>query len=222
MSQLGCDLLILDDGFQHRRLHRDLDIVLVDALQPWGYGHVLPRGLLRESLDQLRRADLIILTRADQCTGAESQAIRAVLKSHRGSDECVETTFAPSRLVDLNWTSHSIDIVKGQRAFAFCGIGNPRGFLKTVERVQAVCPQSKFFPDHHHYTPSELHDLSKRATELAVDVVLTTQKDLVKISANDWDGPPLFAIEIGVEFLGGKELLDDALERVLKQDCASR
>lgn len=216
VNELGCDALILDDGFQHRRLHRDLNIVLVDALQPWGYGRVLPRGLLRESLNQLRRADLVILTRADQCSPSDLVSIRAVLKANRGTDMCAESAFSPTQIVDQSWSSHSIETLKAQKAFAFCGIGNPAGFLKTIERTGAVCLQSKFFPDHHHYRPEELRILAKAAAELSVDIVLTTQKDLVKIPIDQWPGPPLYAIEIGVEFLSGKELVEDALQRVLK------
>lgn len=215
VKELGCDALILDDGFQHRRLHRDLDIVLVDALQPWGYGYVLPRGLLRENLDQLRRADLIILTRADQCADVDKQAIRMVLRANRGTDDCVESAFIPTRLVDLNWQSQSLEHAQGKRVFAFCGIGNPRGFLKTIERVGANCVSSKFFPDHHHYTREDLGVIAKAAADCAAEIVLTTQKDLVKISRDEWNGPPLFAIEIGVEFLRGKELLDQAVAQVL-------
>ena len=97
-----CDALILDDGFQHRRLHRDLDIVLIDALQPWGYGHVLPRGLLREPLAGLKRADLIVLTRADQVAPEQLRVLLDQLARARGTDEAVQVAFVPQRLIALS------------------------------------------------------------------------------------------------------------------------
>lgn len=210
----GCDVILLDDGFQHRRLHRDLDLVLVDALQPWGYGHVLPRGLLREPLKGLARADLILITRADQATAAQRDELRAVLRRYRGTDECVETAFRPTGLVDLRWETHSLDSIKGENVLAFCGIGNPIGFRHTVESLTGACEQFQAFPDHHHYEKADLQKLEELADKCSATAVLTTQKDLVKIGPDEWQGPPLRAIEIGAEFLSGFELLQSRLRSV--------
>ena len=214
VSEFGCDVLLLDDGFQHRRLHRDLDLVLIDAIQPWGYGHVLPRGLLREPLAGLCRADLILITRANQCSAEQLHALRTELSQIRGRDECVELAFTPHRLVDLNWQPHPLDSVAGQKAFAFCGIGNPTGFLRTVRSLRVLCDQTQTFPDHHHYSEIDLMQLAEAAREMSAEVVLTTQKDLVKISPDAWHGPPLMAVEIGVEFLSNVELLESELRRI--------
>src|SRR4029079_10034726 len=94
-EELDSQLLILDDAFQHRRLARDLDIVLIDALNPWGYGHLLPRGLLREPLSSLRRADLVVLTSADQCTPHARQSIIDRIASIRGQNQVVEVAYQP-------------------------------------------------------------------------------------------------------------------------------
>jgi tetraacyldisaccharide 4'-kinase len=214
--QFGCDVLLLDDGFQHRRLYRDLDLVLVDALKPWGYGHVLPRGLLRESMSGLRRADLILITRADQCSEEQIQSLRHKLHRIRGSEDCVEVAFKPTQLVNVNWQPQTLSSVAGKKAFAFCGIGNPEGFRKTLGSLGVSCDLIQRFPDHHHYQADELVKLAQKAREHSVDVVFTTQKDIVKISADTWHGPPLFAVEIGVEFIDGRELLESLLRKTLK------
>lgn len=216
-SEFGCDILLLDDGFQHRRLHRDLDLVLIDSLQPWGYGHLLPRGLLRESLSGLKRADVIVLTRVDQCTDQRRQSLHAELHRIRNSNECVEVAFTPQRLVDQNWNPQPLRFAIGKKAFAFCGIGNPQGFQRTVASMGTSSVTAQAFPDHHHYNENDLTGLAKQAKDRSADIVLTTQKDLVKIAPDAWHGPPLFAIEIGLEFVSGSELIVSRLQRLI--DC---
>ena len=224
VSEYRCDALILDDGFQHRRLHRDLDIVLIDALQPWGYGHVLPRGLLRESLTELKRADLVVLTRADQVTPEQRHTLLDQLARVRGTDEAVQVAFVPQRLIALsadasNEQPFALGAVRGQRTFAFCGIGNPQGFARTVASLVDIGqfdPELlRVFPDHHHYTERDLADVATAAKTARAEIVLTTMKDFVKLRPETWTGPPLYAIEIGVEFLAGRELLEHRLRRCL-------
>ena len=214
IGEFGCDVLLLDDGFQHRRLHRDLDLVLIDALQPWGYGHVLPRGLLREPVAGLRRADLVLITRANQCSTEQRQTLRTELQRIRGSDECIEVAFVPRQLVDQNWQSHSLGSVAGKKAFSFCGIGNPTGFSQTLASLEVTCGRTHVFSDHHHYDELDLSKLADFARDLCAEVVFTTQKDLVKIPLASWHGPPLFAVEIGVEFVNGAELLELRLRQL--------
>ncbi len=224
VEESRCDMLILDDGFQHRRLHRDLDIVLIDALQPWGYGHVLPRGLLREPLAGLKRADLIVLTRADQVTPEQRRAVLDQLARVRGTDDAVQVAFVPQRLIALsaeasNEQPLALEAVRGRRAFAFCGIGNPQGFARTVASLVDVGEFDpgllRVFPDHHHYTERDLADVASAAKAARAEIVLTTMKDFVKLRPEIWDGLPLYAIEIGVEFLAGRELLENRLRSCL-------
>lgn len=214
VHEFGCNVLILDDGFQHRRLHRDLDVVLIDALQPWGFGHVLPRGLLRELKSGLRRADLIVITRADQCSPDDRQSLKAELERIRGTRDCVEIAFAPTRLIGLDGTTRPVNWAATQRGLAFCGIGNPDGFRRTLSTLVATA-ELKVYPDHHHYQAADLVTLAEQARSLSADVVLTTLKDLVKIHRETWTGPPLYAVEIGVQFLSGQQLLEERLKSVL-------
>lgn len=214
VDEFGCDVLILDDGFQHRRLARDLDLLLVDALQPWGFGHLLPRGLLRESRSGLRRADLVIVTRSDQASTNDRQRLRMELERFRGHAECLEVAFRPKRLLGLDGTSCELNSVAGQKGLAFCGIGNPEGFRQTIATLHTDCDLQPF-PDHHHYDSGDLATLAGKAQVARADLVLTTLKDLVKIPPTAWTGPPLYAVDIGVEFLSGEELLTDRLQELL-------
>ncbi len=214
VDESGCDVLILDDGFQHRRLHRELDIMLIDALQPWGFGHVLPRGLLREAKSGLRRASLVLMTRADQCTATEKQRLHAELQEVRGTAECVEIAFTPRRLVGLDGSIAPLETVFAQRALAFCGIGNPGGFRQTVTSL-GVSNEFRGFPDHHHYHAADFRELAAAARAADAEIALTTLKDLVKIPCDAWTGPPLYAVEVGVDFLAGHDLLTNRLRQII-------
>jgi len=210
-------VLILDDGFQHRRLARDLDIVLIDALNPFGYNHLLPRGLLREPPDGLQRADLIVITRADQCSDAARQAIIERIGSICGSSECVELAYPPECLINSAGKTIEFDTLRDKSMAAFCGIGNPDGFAKTiVDCGLRIADSAVFsaFPDHHHYTSEELSAIGKQAGQHAAAAILTTQKDLVKINRPELSGCPLWAVKIGIRLLRGSELLDRCLRNV--------
>jgi tetraacyldisaccharide 4'-kinase len=221
VSEQNCNVLILDDGFQHRRLHRDLDLVLIDALQPWGFGHLLPRGLLREPVSGLRRADVVVLTRADQVADAERQWLKSELQRIRGTADCVEVAFRPERLLGLDGSQRSLTSLDQSRgALAFCGIGNPSGFRQTLISL-GIPFELQIFRDHHHYQSSDLANLAAQAKQSFAEIALTTLKDLVKIPPANWSGPPLFAMDVGVEFLSGEELLVQRLRQLLTSARAS-
>ncbi|WP_397568516.1 tetraacyldisaccharide 4'-kinase [Schlesneria sp. T3-172] len=215
VQEFGCDVLLLDDGFQHRRLDRDLDLVLIDALQPWGYGYPLPRGLLRERQTGLSRADLILITRANQCSKHDLATLRSELQRLCPGTACIDLAFKPTQAVDLHWQAHPLSTLKDKNCIAFCGIGNPKGFEQTVSSIETNCKQFRHFADHHHYSRNDHLELEQLAATVGADVVLTTQKDLVKIAADQWKGPPLLAIEIGLEFLAGQDLLETRLRQIL-------
>jgi tetraacyldisaccharide 4'-kinase len=214
LADHGCDVILLDDGFQHRRLYRDLDLVLIDATRPWGYGHLLPRGLLREPLSSLWRADVILLTRCDQVSASELDAIRAELFRWRGTAECVTVRFAPRRLRNAAGEIRPLSELSSRRCLPFCGIGNPDGFRRTLAELK-VCAAPMIFPDHHHYQPGDFQRLAQRAETAHAEWFVTTQKDLVKIPQADIAQRPVWAIEIGAEIVSGAELLDHALAQTL-------
>src|SRR5690606_38147113 len=146
------------------RLHRDIDIVMIDATNPWGYGYLLPRGLMREPRSSLRRADIVVLTRVDQVDAIELQRLRNEVR--RETDAPItEVMFRPTKLMALNGEYASVDSLAGQSVLAFCGIGNPEGFRRTLESLGVSVSDDAFiaFADHHHYSPCEIHELVERA-----------------------------------------------------------
>ncbi len=238
INQRGCDALVLDDAFQHRRLARDLDVVLIDALQPWGYRHLLPRGLLREPLSALKRADVVIITRADQVDVATIADIRHTVARIRGVNEHIAVQFAPQRLINAlgeivplrspvapRQESRLIENAECLTAFlsrsdratnsiAFCGIGNPDGFRRTLHDL-GVNGELRVFPDHHRYTTADLDDLARWQRESGAAALITTMKDLVKIPADHPLAPDIWAVEIAPEFLAGEDHLQRRLQTVL-------
>jgi tetraacyldisaccharide 4'-kinase len=217
IDEHAAQVLILDDGFQHRRVVRDLDIVLIDALNPFGYGRLLPRGLLREPLTGLQRANLIIITRADQCTDVEKRRIVDCIKAIRGHEEHAEVAFTPDCLVNSVGETAGFESLGDSPVMAFCGIGNPTGFARTIADCGLRIAESpQVFPDHHHYTIKDIDAVADMAGKNSAAAILTTQKDLVKINRDNLADVPLWAIRIGAKILAGEDLVNDYLNRTLQ------
>ena len=208
-------LLILDDGFQHRRLGRDSDLVLIDATCPWGYGALLPRGLLREPKTSLHRAGLVILTRADQIPETRRAQILQEIQQIHPQLPSVEAAFVPRRLINALGETCDFETLQGRPVSAFCGIGNPTGFLQTLASCGLGIEESQLrtFPDHHHYTAEDCQALGVWAGELPAAALLTTQKDLVKIPQSHLGEVPVWAVEIGAELGSGAAGLISRLEQ---------
>jgi len=210
ITQQGCDVLVLDDGFQHRRLGRNLDIVLIDATCPFGFGHLLPRGLLREPLASLKRAAVIVVTRVDQITSGDGQLLRTRLSKWAGHDQIAEVAFPATRLVNADGESQPLESLAESRLAAFCGIGNPEAFWAGLDTVA-----TRAFPDHHVYTDHELDGLAVWADQHQADVLVTTRKDLVKIPRARLRQTPLWAVDTAVEWISGRNIFEDAVARAL-------
>jgi tetraacyldisaccharide 4'-kinase len=205
--------LILDDGFQHRRLFRDLDIVLIDALQPWGYGRLLPRGLLREPPSALRRADVVLITRADQIEPGALEELRHQLRVIRGIPADGEIAFRPTRLVNAVGDVRPLASLNGRTTAAFCGIGNPTGFERSLRQFGVTGP-CRTFPDHHHYTADDFAALEAWRRSVGADCLVTTLKDLVKAPRN---AEPIWAVDIAAHWLSGREQFESLLAAILSQ-----
>lgn len=213
----GCQVIVLDDGFQHRRLARDLDIVLLDALEPFGFGHVFPRGTLREPLVGLRRADVVALSRADLLDDARREAVWQAARVYAPESLRAELTHAPRVLISAAGESTPLDSLRDQDIAAFCGIGNPAGFQYTLAACGCRIAGFREFPDHYRYTPADLDRLAAWANQLRVAAVLCTRKDLVKLAVNRLGGRPLWAVSIEVQFLAGRETLESRLRTLLPE-----
>jgi len=177
------DVVVLDDGFQYWRLDRDLDVVLIDATNPFGNGRVLPRGILREAPKALRRADLLVLTRAD----GEEENINRLERFLRGCAPQVPLLFSnhrPRRFLEAQ-TGETVSLgqVRQEKVVAFCGIGNPRSFEHLLERSGIRPLRCISFMDHHRYQKGDLEKMDKTAASLGATVLLTTEKDLERLRA---------------------------------------
>jgi tetraacyldisaccharide 4'-kinase len=215
----GADALVLDDGFQHRRLGRDLDIVLVDATAPFGHGHFLPRGLLREPPTELRRADLVILTRSNEVDGTTKALIQRTLRRLAKDRPIIEATHTADGFLDLAGRPVKDADPADMQAVIFAGIANFESFRRSVERLGVRVLAAYQYPDHHAYRADELSGLADVAGQMEANVVITTEKDAVKIEGR-WDenAPRLVALNLAVEFPGdGDKILTDAITRVLRE-----
>jgi tetraacyldisaccharide 4'-kinase len=195
---------ILDDAFQHRRIHRDIDIVLLDALCPFGYEHVIPRGLLREPVEGLRRADAVILSRANLIDEAARAGIRERVRQLAPAAIWAEAIHAPRELLSNDGSSQPIEWLRGKRIAAFCGIGNPTGFRRTLEIAGAEIVAWREFADHCPYNAGHVATLDTWSHDNNAEAVLCTHKDLVKIPREELGGKPLLALVIGLEFVVGE------------------
>jgi tetraacyldisaccharide 4'-kinase len=217
VAEFGCRVIVLDDGFQHRRLARDLDLVLLDALEPLGFGHVFPRGTLREPVAGLRRAQLVALSRADLLDAAAREAIRRQVAQLAPQAAWAEAAHQPRCLRACAGRQASLDQLAGQPVAAFCGLGNPAGFRRTLAGCGYRLAGFQAFPDHHVYGPRDVEQLTAWAEGLDVAAVLCTHKDLVKLNLERLGRRPLWAVEIEWEILAGRERLERLLEGVLRK-----
>lgn len=212
----GAELIVLDDAFQHRRIHRDLDIVLLDALQPFGWEYVFPRGLLREPPSGLRRADVVVLSRSDAVSGEQREAIRRRVAEWAPNALWVEVAQRPVGLRTAEGTQETLAQIAGQRVAAFCGIGNPAGFRHTLQTCGCQVADFREFPDHHPYPARDLESLARWADGLdEIVAIVCTHKDLVKIPRSQLGGIPLRALEIGLEFTVGGSAFEQMLAKLV-------
>ncbi|NUO08201.1 MAG: tetraacyldisaccharide 4'-kinase [Candidatus Brocadia sp.] len=217
IKRFQAEFLLLDDGFQHLRLARDLNIVTIDALNPFGFEHIVPRGMLREPLEELRRADMIMLTHADQCSYDKMSSIIDRLYKIAGHLPIIETVHKPLYLESLkDAKTMDIQFLHGKRVFAFCAIGNPLSFKKSIESLGAELAGFRVFPDHHVYTPSELKELHAEAQRVVPDSIIITQKDKVKIrnDFNTWNFP-LWTLKMEISIIKGYEIFENKIDAIL-------
>jgi len=243
IREFDAQVFIMDDGFQHRALARDLDIVAIDATEPFGYGKMLPAGLLREPVSSLKRAGAVVITRCDQIDGAELNELEKKLRAinpdmviARSIHAAVSVKYpAPSVILaqagiqkdgetkdSCLRRNDNIEQLKGKKVFAFCGIGNPDAFLNTIKNLGAELAGSKIYDDHYHYTNACLTEISEQAKGVDANLILTTQKDWTKVIPNfksqisDFKLPLPFAyLAIEIKFLAGEDKLTALIKDTL-------
>ncbi len=211
IERYGSEILLLDDGFQHLKVFRDLDIVVIDSADPFGNGRLLPAGILREPMNSLRRADVFVLTKTDQ-TSDTDELIR-ILKAHNPRAPVVESVHRVSGMVELlEGSPVSPRDVEGKDVLLFSGIGNPRSFEKTVEQLNVNILGHRIFPDHFAYRRQDAESLILQAQSLGAGIIVTTEKDSVRIPLIKRPGISFYVLKIDLEITGTEESLVDRVE----------
>ncbi|MGC2423723.1 MAG: tetraacyldisaccharide 4'-kinase [Nitrospirota bacterium] len=210
--------MVLDDGFQHVRLHRDLNILLMDAAHPFGNGHTIPMGYLREPKRGVKRANFIIFTGATTIRPEEEQKVKSFALS---DTSMANAGYFPVSFYNINSREKSreeipAELFAGKRIFAFCGIANPGSFSLILHKLNAKITGSEEFPDHHSYSLEDVAFLEGKAAESGAEVLVTTEKDAVKLEGLVPAGTGIYALKAGMEIYNGSELLDISLNRALE------
>jgi len=210
-------VFVMDDGFQHRRLARDLDILTIDATCPFGFEKILPAGLLREPLTEIRRGDVIVMTRCDQVDEVTLKQIEERVKSVCDSDILIaKSSHVPIFVKTLNETQIGIEELKDKMVFAFCGIGNPQAFLKTVASVCGGLTGSKIYDDHHKYTVDDIDRIYEQAQNSNAELILTTQKDFSKCNIDSSGRNIEFAyLAVELKITSGEDKLRSLIEETI-------
>ncbi len=216
VGELGADALVLDDGFQHRALHRDLDVVVLDAANPSGNGRLLPRGPNREPWSALRRADLAWLSRTDQAAPAALDALRARVAESTGRPP-VESIHAVEDVLDGSLgRSFGAAALAGRRVLLLCALARPEGFRRTLASLGAEVAGERVFRDHHAFRDEELEEALRGADEAGCEAVATTEKDAVRLPHRLASDPRWRVVRIRARIVAGEDVLEEQLDRALR------
>jgi tetraacyldisaccharide 4'-kinase len=214
--EFGVDVIVLDDGFQHARLDRRPDIVLVDALDPFGGGYPLPLGRLREPLESLSRADIFVVTRSE--SGRVAQGAEHFLRRQNPRAPVFHARAQPEAWVSAaTGETVAADALPYARVAAFCGLGNPEYFWCTLAALGLQAAVRIEFEDHHTYKPRELRYMGRQFRDDGVEAVVTTEKDLVNLCEDPGHllaTLPLYWLRIGVHLDREDEFLDAISQRL--------
>ncbi len=211
-AQDGADLILLDDGMQHRFLARDFDVVILDAQDPFGQGYFLPRGFLRENLKSLARADLIIVNHAGNNERYTSIVKQVELYS---CAPVIGTAMEVEEIVDFE--GNAIESIAGKKAAAFCGIANPDHFFETVKKLNAEVVLKTCISDHLSFTKDQLEKLCKKARDKGAEMVICTEKDRVKIPDTLTLPLPLVWLKMGLRLVEGEAVWNEFIQKVRRK-----
>ncbi|MDO8302036.1 MAG: tetraacyldisaccharide 4'-kinase [Sedimentisphaerales bacterium] len=222
IKEYGVKVLVMDDGFSHRRLRRNVDIITIDATCPFGYGKLLPAGLLREPLTSLRRAHAAILTRCDLVGRVDLEDIEAQLLAINPHLVLARTRHAPTVAKGANINDIELDDLAGRRVFAFSGIGNPEAFEAQLKNLKLDLAGMHVYNDHHQYMADDCADIYEEAKYLKADMILTTQKDWVKAAPLAPTEIPFAYLAVTLEFLTGEDIIAALVEKSIQPDSTIR
>ena len=211
VNRLGCDTLILDDGFQYQKLKHSIEVVLVDSTNPFGNGNMLPRGILREPVRNLRRADIIFLTK---CRGDVS-AVKEEIRRYNTAAEIVECNHTPKVLKDV-WSREEFPLewLRGKTVCTLSGIASPKGFENSLRRLGAKVVWCERYADHHRYDASEVLYALNRTADMGADALVTTEKDAVRFPRLETSPVKCLYLRIAIEILAGGESFTQLINRI--------
>lgn len=212
IRKFGVDTLILDDGFQYYQLQDHLQLLLVDKTNPFGNGQLLPRGILREPISQMRRASYIFLTKSEDPADPE---LISTLEKYRSEREWIECTHRPKHLQAVfGDEQQSLDWLKGKRVGALSGIATPESFEAFLLEL-GVREIFRFrFLDHHRFTDRELHRIFDQMEEKELDILVTTEKDAVRIKPELAPAFPFYFLRIEIHMQAGAGNFEEAVRRI--------
>ena len=219
VERFGCDTLLLDDGFQYWKLRgRRTDVVLVDAQQPFGNEHLLPRGTLREPPSHLVRASVVFLTKVDRSTPESSKRIddlRVRVAKLNQRAEIVECVHHPLYFEDVFTGERAgLDLLKGRRIASLSGIAQPESFEQKLVELGGEVVLARRFADHHRFSQQEVLDAINRAKKRKADMVVTTQKDAVRFPKLDRRDVPVWFMRVEIKITAGAGGFDEAVRRI--------
>ncbi len=215
IRDFGAEAVILDDGFQQWKIKKDLEIVTIDAVSAFGNRHMIPRGILREPLIGLGRADIFMLTNAD---GAPSGGLTGFLSKSNPRALIVESVHSPIGFYRLGAPQplSTIESLKGKTVALLSGIGNPDSFERSIKRLGLTVGAHFRFPDHHSYSPDDMDEVRRRLEGKAIDTLVTTQKDSVRLLALDLKDYsfPVMVLRIALKITKNEEAFYNRLRKL--------
>ena len=215
INRLGCDTLILDDGFQYLYMKHRVEVVLVDSKNPFGNGHVLPRGVLRESITNLSKADYVFITK---CNGSDNSGLKAEIRQYNSKAEIIECAHRPRYLENVFTTVRAeLAHLQGLPVLAFSGIAAPDGFERSLESLGAQVLGRVRYADHHRYTQQQIIDAINRARVEGAAAIITTEKDAVRFPRLDRMDVPVYFLRVDIELLSGTEDFHACISRICFQ-----
>ena len=211
VKRFGCDTIILDDGFQYQKLRHSIEVVLVDATNPFGNGNMLPRGVLREPVRALQRADIIFLTK---CRGDVS-SVKEEIRRYNTTAEIVECNHTPRVLKDV-WSreEHPLEWLQGKTLCTLSGIASPKGFENSLRNLGAKVVWCERYADHHRYDASEVLYALNRSADMGADALVTTEKDAVRFPRFESSPIRCLYLRIAIEILAGQESFSQIIDRI--------
>lgn len=212
VEKFGCDILLLDDGFQYWKLHgRRTDIVLIDCQQPFGNEHLLPRGTLREPPGHLERASVFFITKSD----GKTKQLRERIQKHQPNAPIIECVHSPLYFEDaFTGQRHGLDLIRGHKVASLSGIAQPESFEQSLVQLGGELVYSKRFADHHRFTQQEILNAINRGKKRQAEMIITTQKDAVRFPKIDRRDLPLFFVRVEIKIVSGAKDFQDCVRQI--------